>query len=134
MKAVSLWQPWASFLVSGHKRYETRGWATNYRGNIAIHAAKKWDKSLKSHLNQLVLKHPELADYAICELPFGCVIAAMRLVAIHKTEDIRGKLSPLELAVGDYSNNRFAWELELIKVPESPIPAKGMQGLFEWSP
>ena len=38
MKALTLWQPWAS-LVGPAKTIETRGWYTNYRGPIAIHAA-----------------------------------------------------------------------------------------------
>ncbi len=41
MKAITIWQPWASLLACGAKQYETRSWATSYRGPIAIHAAKK---------------------------------------------------------------------------------------------
>lgn len=41
MKALTIWQPWASLLVSGQKKYETRSWATSYRGPIAIHAAMR---------------------------------------------------------------------------------------------
>ena len=41
MKALTIWQPWASLLVSGQKKYETRSWATAYRGPIAIHAAMR---------------------------------------------------------------------------------------------
>lgn len=41
MKALTIWQPWASLLACGAKRYETRSWATKYRGPIAIHAAVK---------------------------------------------------------------------------------------------
>jgi len=41
MKALSLWQPWASAIALGSKRIETRGWATSYRGPLAIHAAKR---------------------------------------------------------------------------------------------
>ena len=41
MKALTIWQPWASLLVSGRKKYETRSWATAYRGPIAIHAAMR---------------------------------------------------------------------------------------------
>ena len=42
MKALSLWQPWASAIALGHKRIEPRHWTTSYRGLIAIHAAKRW--------------------------------------------------------------------------------------------
>ncbi|TRU31740.1 MAG: ASCH domain-containing protein [Microcystis aeruginosa Ma_QC_B_20070730_S2] len=58
MKAISLWQPWASLVANGLKLYETRGWPTKYRGVLAIHAAKrplcKQGKSLISHLMYLL--------------------------------------------------------------------------------
>lgn len=38
---LTLWQPWASLVAIGAKTIETRGWATPYRGPIAIHAAAK---------------------------------------------------------------------------------------------
>ena len=41
MKAITIWQPWATLLACGAKQFETRSWATNYRGSIAIHAAAK---------------------------------------------------------------------------------------------
>lgn len=40
MKALTLTQPWATLVITGRKRFETRGWRTGYRGQIAIHAAK----------------------------------------------------------------------------------------------
>lgn len=41
MKVITLWEPWASLIAVGAKMIETRSWNTNYRGRIAIHAAKK---------------------------------------------------------------------------------------------
>lgn len=38
--AITLWQPWASLVACGAKRWETRGWRTSYRGPLRIHAAK----------------------------------------------------------------------------------------------
>lgn len=35
---MSVWQPWASLIVNGVKRFEGRKWATNYRGPLWIHA------------------------------------------------------------------------------------------------
>jgi len=46
MKALSLWNPWATLMVDGHKRVETRSWDTKYTGSLLIHAAKKWDGKL----------------------------------------------------------------------------------------
>jgi len=41
MKALTLWQPWASLVATGAKRIETRSCVTKYRGPLAIHAAKE---------------------------------------------------------------------------------------------
>lgn len=41
MKALTLWQPWASLVALGVKTIETRSWSTKYRGPLAIHAAAK---------------------------------------------------------------------------------------------
>lgn len=41
MKVLTLWQPWADLIAIGAKTIETRGWSTNHRGPIAIHAAKR---------------------------------------------------------------------------------------------
>ena len=41
MKAISLWQPWATAIAVGAKRIETRHWPTKHRGPLMIHAAKR---------------------------------------------------------------------------------------------
>lgn len=41
MKALTLHQPWATLVAVGAKQVETRGWATRYRGPIAIHAGHR---------------------------------------------------------------------------------------------
>lgn len=43
MKALSIQQPWAWFIVNGFKPVENRTWATKYRGPLLIHAGKKFD-------------------------------------------------------------------------------------------
>lgn len=40
MKAITIREPWATLMAIGAKQIETRSWPTNYRGPIAIHAAK----------------------------------------------------------------------------------------------
>jgi hypothetical protein len=39
VKALTLWQPWATLIAEGVKTIETRSWATSHRGPVAIHAA-----------------------------------------------------------------------------------------------
>ena len=46
IKVLSILQPWASLSVLGHKKIETRSWNTKYRGELYIHASKKWTQQL----------------------------------------------------------------------------------------
>jgi activating signal cointegrator 1 len=47
MQAISVNQPWASLIIAGAKRIETRSWSTNHRGPLAIHASKKFTPAAK---------------------------------------------------------------------------------------
>lgn len=88
MKAITIQQPWASLIVSGDKLYETRCWKTNYRGPIAIHAAKQVDDVgyLCSPLKTLEWLTASGITPRILheELPRGAVIATAELVRIWK--------------------------------------------------
>lgn len=44
MRCLTLWQPWASLIAVGAKRFETRSWGTDWRGSLAIHASLKWSR------------------------------------------------------------------------------------------
>jgi hypothetical protein len=43
MKAITLKQPYASFIAHGIKTVETRSWQTHHRGLLAIHAGATWE-------------------------------------------------------------------------------------------
>jgi hypothetical protein len=85
VKALTLWQPWASLVAIGAKAIETRSWATKYRGPLAIHAAKR----------PIVLGSDPLwyGDYNVAQggtwlhgpgldapMPFGAIVATAQLV------------------------------------------------------
>jgi hypothetical protein len=38
-----------------------------------------------------------------------------------------------QVPYGDFTPGRFAWLLSSIKALDEPMPAKGHQGLWEWS-
>lgn len=137
MKALSLWQPWASLIVWGAKEYETRSWPTNYRGKLAIHAAKrKPTYSDTLHMKDIfypVMRQNMRPDYCTLEnLPLGAVLCICELEAVYHTDAVRPYLSEQERAFGDYSPGRAAWKLKVIEVFDRPIPAKGMQQLWDW--
>jgi hypothetical protein len=45
MKALSVRQPWAWLIVQGHKDIENRGWYTNTRGRVLVHASQTYPRS-----------------------------------------------------------------------------------------
>jgi activating signal cointegrator 1 len=132
MKALSLRQPWATLIALGEKQYETRSWSTNYRGQIAIQAAKRMQPDQFEWCAQPTFLHA-LSRHGIMirDLPLGSIVAIVDIVAVYHTEDIAPRLSREERAFGNYANGRFAWELHLVHRILKPIPVRGAQGLFE---
>ena len=139
MKAITLTQPWASLVAIGAKKWETRSWATNYRGPLAIHAAKGWPRwaqdSMEHRYFRTVL-HEAFQGYERDRVDGarGHIIAIVQLVGCWPTEAVMlaKKLTDQEAAFGDYSPNRFAWRLDDVEGLGQPIPATGHLGLWDW--
>jgi|WetSurMetagenome_2_1015567.scaffolds.fasta_scaffold01177_18 activating signal cointegrator 1 len=151
IKAISLWQPWASLIAVGAKKYETRSWATSYRGPLLICAAKGGlskqnfftivlaSPAMRDALRPLLDYPPELelnsylwAHRLERDLPFGKAAAVVDLTDCIQTELFkRGHPEFLrEVSLGDFSSGRYAWKLENVRAIE-PFPVKGRQRLFE---
>jgi hypothetical protein len=47
LKAITIHQPWAQLLVTGEKLYETRSWHTSHRGQLVVHAARKFTEDMR---------------------------------------------------------------------------------------
>lgn len=185
MKAITLYQPWATLVALGKKKIETRSWKTDYRGPLAIHVAKKftgdqrllcsWGKQPFSDALQGVFwdkKEIQNVRYGFAgsviqggpctefwrinkNYHLGCVIAVCNLVDVVEILDFQKrhfvtsddlseeentieidyiKIPPAEpeLSFGDYTPGRYAWILQDVQMLEKPVPAKGMQRLWEW--
>lgn len=156
MKAVSLWQPWATAIALGAKRFETRSWGTRYRGPLAIHAAKRCNKDEIEDFLLLPGFSAALAPIAECRtilgrerlrraLPFGAIVATCELADCIPTvlldaADLdkprrwasrRDAGTWTERQMGDFRTGRVAWRLENVRKLDKPIPWRGAQGLFE---
>ncbi|MEM7552601.1 MAG: ASCH domain-containing protein, partial [Cyanobacteria bacterium P01_A01_bin.84] len=129
LKAISLWQPWASLIPLGLKHYETRSWKTNYRGKLLICSIAKSTKTQYQHYLKICneLKLPAW-DY---NFPHGCVIAICDLVdCIEITSEFIAQQSQTEILCGDWQVGRYAWKLDNIQPISEPFPIKGKQRLF----
>ena len=136
-------QPWATLVALGENTIETRSWSTRYRGALAIHAAKALPAEARALCDQdpyrSVLGRGGYASPGA--LPRGAVIALAQLddvVAFTRTSlretragSARGLLPEHEADFGDFSPGRFGFVLSHVQPLSTPVPAKGMLGLWE---
>lgn len=127
MRALSLWQPWASAVALGLKSIETRHWWTGCRGLLAIHAAKRWTLDEREDAAMFADKF----DERLRTPPLGCIVATAMLVDCRKTENLIGCISDTELAFGNYAPGRYGFILEDVRPLPRPVPWRGAQGFFE---
>lgn len=144
MKALSLWEPWATLVVIGAKRIETRSWSTDYRGALLIHAAGKVSKP------QIEICHEEpfrtfLRANGIQrwqDFKLGCVIGSVDLINClqivepsYAVPDVSVAPPPEpELSFGIYKPGRYAYGLANHQRFAEPIKHRGLQRFFNIHP
>jgi activating signal cointegrator 1 len=126
-KAFSLLQPWASLVVDGLKKNETRSYRTHYRGQVFIHASKRFNKDQLELMNMLPFS--KYLEPMTVEL--GAIIGSVDIVdCITSEEALKRNPSKEELAFGDYSAGRFIYVLENPIRFANPMIAKGSLSLW----
>jgi hypothetical protein len=136
MKALTLTQPWATLVILGVKRWETRSWKP--RGiapgdRIAIHAAKGWTRDDVDFAFDLAGRGLLLRTGAATpgELPRGAVLGTVVFTGYRPTAGMEP--GDIEELLGDFTPGRFAWGLTLPREFARPVPARGALGLWEWT-
>ncbi|MEH2138590.1 ASCH domain-containing protein [Nostoc sp.] len=131
IKAISLWQPWASYIPEGIKYHETRSWYTSYIGDLLICSAKKKSRDLADYHDRIRSEY-RLNMQGFYDLPFGEVVALVTMTdCIKMTTPFIVQQPPEEIATGDWLVGRFAWKLENIRKPKRAIAVIGRQGFFD---
>lgn len=145
MKAISLWQPWASALFVNHvltlkplKPDETRHWALPgwlIGKEIAIHAAKRDTRDEREFWDELhendKLSFALIGVTSYETLPRGCLIGTLKFTACVPTVACGIRMGDAAFWWGNYLAGRFAWRREETKLFPRPIPCVGRQGIFD---
>jgi len=155
IKALTLYQPWATMVAIGAKMIETRSWPTDYKGTLAIHAGKNrrylsriGDQFMAQQLLAQLLPEQKAKFPAtwLQPYPLGAIVAICELVHCRQVDRYdwmgqqRGWLAGQkfwpatnqEKMLGDYTPGRYMWFLDNIRIFEQPITCKGYQGLWDW--
>jgi len=159
--AITLWEPWATLIAIGAKKFETRSWAppAELKGKrLAIHAAKRWTSRQKEWAERFAalpgqedLFAEELQKWRYQQVRWkpptlGHVLCTVTLAAWWTVwpeselwNDTLERVRPAsirdaqlaEFAFGDFRRGRFAWELTRC-VKTAQTPASGQQGIWIW--
>ncbi len=136
MRVISLWQPFASLLVHGHKLIETRPFpapSTIIKQRIGIASTK-----MIKPVQRAVFDDPAFAEHyaktglpEFDDLPHGCLVGT---VYVNSSDIItEGDLEDVteeEQLYGDWRVGRYAWRCEDHQALHKPIPVRGAQGIW----
>ena len=136
MKAISLWQPWASLWLSGRKIHETRHWHIRNQWKdwtpgqrMAVHAAKKFVKDIDPEEDLRKILDDQFGGHWAMDLPTGALIgtiAVMDCVSAGLIPD----LDEDDRECGNFADGRWAWRGADPIIFPHPIPWRGSQGIF----
>lgn len=160
MKALTIWQPWASLIIAGAKPYEFRGWraprsiigqrivihagrgkASTYEATrlLDAHSLRKHGGALEllarlSCLDtELALPILHLAVHCPDQLPMACGIGTAIVGEPRLGTDIAEEFGvPRANDSGRDEHANWGWPMLDIEPWHQPIPMRGAQGLWNW--
>lgn len=161
MKALTIWQPWASLIIAGAKPYEFRGWrppASIIGQRIVIHAsARKIDLEEIAALYSILryrdheqykdaaaetCLHPELAmpilkrawkPHQTDPLPMACGLGTAIIGEPRLGTEIAGEFGVRRANDSDRDlHANWGWPMLDIEAWPEPVPMRGAQGLWNW--
>jgi hypothetical protein len=159
IKAITVWQPWATLIAIGAKPYEFRGWQPPRAivgQRIAIHAGARPMKREEIHALYKNLRNPGRwptpclnADLALPlleklleahKLEFPSLLPLSHIVC---TANVGTPMSGARCAeeFGEQAANdsdregtfNWGWPMLDVRQLEPPAPARGAQGIWNWS-
>ncbi|OWV67899.1 hypothetical protein ATY76_13290 [Rhizobium sp. R339] len=159
MKALTVWQPWASLIAIGAKPYEFRGWRAPQSligQRLAIHAGARPMKRAEVLALRINLANPgrhptpclkpdlaiPLLDRILEQskrdvatfLPLAHVLCTVIVGEPKRGDECAREFG--ESAGNDSDRGgtfNWGWPMLDIEALEPPVPARGLQGLWNWS-
>lgn len=146
LKAITLYEPWASLMAIGAKVNETRPVRTTHRGDIAIHAAK-----VSPNFSEDVAVDAINAFKSRGLVPslntLGCILAIVDVWDVQPADNffrqhlfnqeqhkelVAGGMIPLteeEYVFGGYAPGRWIYRTRNLRRLKNPVPTRGYQSI-----
>ena len=119
MIALSILQPWAWLIVNGYKDIENRRWHTKRRGDILIHAGKRWGSEQRDDLMYVRDVFPAIPLPDKFDLG-GIVVAATIIDCVDTSESL-------------WFSGPFGFVLTRGRPSPAFVPLRGQLGFFKVS-
>jgi hypothetical protein len=144
MRCITLYEPYATLILAGAKKIETRSWWTSVRGTVGIHASKSFPKDCR----ELCIGDPWINEElrriddngrrifedqdALGGLKphLGCVLGTAEIVNCYQFDDKPPEYP--ERAFGNFEEGRYGFVLKNPRWFKKPIPARGALGIWQW--
>lgn len=117
MKALSIMQPWAHYILRYGKDIENRSWPTSFRGVFLIHAGKRWDGE---PYEGIIEGERDAPDLPATDFVRGAILGVSEI-----TDCVQGHKS-IWVECGQWNfvlSNSYPFK--------KPIPYKGQLGFFD---
>ena len=136
MKAISIWQPFASLIAGGYLHVEPRIWKppADFIGKrIALHASKHYNDLVQKAISELWCKHPPNGcGHTKQELPWGALIATGVITRVYDEADqearehrLIAKSRPMLQYHLTSRRGAWLWLIEDVRRFKQPIPVRG---------
>lgn len=142
MRILTLWQPWASLVAVGLKRWETRPRSLGpYKGDVVIQAGLEQGQVIRQAYDELRAATapwrevaPELAEALALALdgfgPFGVALSVVHAGPSERQGAWHfAGLTDRERLFGGWAPGRWALPLTNLRDLAVPLPMRGCQGL-----
>lgn len=130
LRAITLHQPWARLIAPMRvKRIETRTWATEHRGELAIHASVQAVD--QEAVERIVGVCPDLQQLHDDNYAHGAIVALVQLDdVVEMTPEWIAQQSLREIAMGFYEPGHYGWLLSGVQLLRVSVPCRGWMRLW----
>lgn len=138
VRVLSLKQPWASLVVRGVKRFESREWPPGWRGRIAIHACacvvseSQWNTIMSDPAVHSAASSVGVRTYAdALQLPRSAVVGSARVDDVRVLADWGdAEINEVDMTLSSWWSSDILWRFSDPEECESLGPIEAMPKLW----
>lgn len=127
LRALTIRQPWATWITLGAKTVENRTWPTRHRGPLAIHAGAAFEED--AWRTSVVRALPRGTLPGLTSLPKSAILAVVELAGCHEYKPGCCGTPWAEKGAGTWH-----WVLADVRALSEPVECTGRLGLWRVLP